>query len=568
MWKNLGFILLLLCLANIATAEGAAPPEPNRFMIVAANPLAVEAGYEVLKKGGSALDAAVAVQMVLSLVEPQSSGIGGGAFLLHWDNTKKKLSAYDGRETAPAAARANRFLLPDSLQPQAFYQAVVGGLSVGVPGVVGMLGKAHENHGRTPWAELFTPARDLAQDGFVVSPRLSAQLTKDPYLKNSPTARFYFYNSDGTPKKRLVNPAYAQTLQRLAERGAEGFYTGSLAEDIVDTVRHAQPPGDLTLADMRGYEAKQRQPICHLYRTNRLCSIPPPTSGGIAVLQLLGILDHFEVGDKSHHSAEMVHLFTQAQRLVFADRDYFVADSDFVPVPIKELLDGDYLKRRAKAIDPSRDRGKASRGNPQGNASYFREGGEEFSLPSTSHISIVDGWGSAVSMTTSVENRFGSRLMVGGFLLNNQLTDFTFVPTLKGQPVANRVEPGKRPRSSMAPVMVFDLDGNLRIVAGSPGGSRIIGYVAQTLWNLMAWGLDPQSAVAAAHVGNRNGVTELEKGTSLESHKAKLESMGHSVIIKAMTSGLNVITLKEGVLQGGTDPRREGRVMWGTVTPQ
>ncbi|MBF0359358.1 MAG: gamma-glutamyltransferase family protein, partial [Magnetococcales bacterium] len=365
-------------------------------MVVAANPKAVEAGQQILKKGGNALDAAIAVQMVLSLVEPQSSGIGGGAFLLYWDNQNKKLHAYDGRETAPSKAKENRFLLPNG-DPQKFYQAVVGGRSVGVPGVLGMLDKAHRNHGRTPWSHLFSPSIKLAQEGFNVSPRLQLMLEKDIYLKNSPTAQTYFYNSDKTPKKYLVNTALAQTFLQLSQSGTRIFYEGALAQAIVNTVKNAAPPGDLSLLDMKNYRAKSRKPLCRYYRSNTVCSMPPPTSGGIAILQLLGILETFDVKNKNPESVEMIHLFTQAQRLAFADRNHFVADSDFVPVPIRALLDAEYLEKRAQLINMDLDMGKVAPGNPLGRVAYNRDEGEDYSLPSTSHISIVDGWGNAVS---------------------------------------------------------------------------------------------------------------------------------------------------------------------------
>jgi gamma-glutamyltranspeptidase / glutathione hydrolase len=468
-------LLLFTVVLPVVAQEMSHQSDKGGFMVVAANPRAVNAGFQVLNNGGNALDAAIAVQMVLSLVEPQSSGIGGGAFLLYWDNQAKQLHAYDGRETAPASALADHFLLPDG-QPQKFYQAVVGGLSVGVPGVVRMLDKAHGKHGRKNWASLFTPGIKLASEGFEVSPRLKKMLETDDHLKKSPTASRYFYNLDGVPRKRLVNPTLADTLQQIAEKGSSVFHDGHLAREIVQTVNQANPPGDLTLDDLKGYKAKKREPLCRPYRSYRVCSIPPPTSGGIAVLQLLGILEHFDVTKYDPQSLKMVHLFTQAQRLVFADRNRYVADPDFVKVPIEEMLDKSYLTDRAKTIDWTRDGGKAVPGFFPSHQSGNRQDGEDYSLPSTSHISIVDGWGNAVSMTTSIENRFGSRLMVSGFLLNNQLTDFSFVPNVNGNLVANRVKGGKRPRSSMMPVMVFDSQNRLRIVAGSPGGSRIIGY--------------------------------------------------------------------------------------------
>ncbi|MBF0445516.1 MAG: gamma-glutamyltransferase family protein, partial [Magnetococcales bacterium] len=447
------------------------------------------------------------------------------------------------------------------------YHAVVGGLSVGVPGVLAMLEKSHKIHGVAPWSSLFSPSIILAKKGFVVSPRLRGMLERDRYLKHNPTANRYFYNDDGTPKSRLDNIPLAKALHDVAHGGAKVFYEGELAQAMVAAVKHASPPGDLTLEDFKAYKAIEREPICRSYRTNSVCSMPPPTSGGIALLQMLGILENFEVKDENPESAKMVHLFTQAQRLAFADRNHYVADTDFITVPVQQLLQKEYLQKRAKTIQLDKDMGRAKPGNFTEQTAIMREEGKDFSLPSTSHISIIDGWGNAVSMTTSVENSFGSRLMVNGFLLNNQLTDFSFLPQkkqkkdVKSTLVANRVEPGKRPRSSMTPAMVFDKNGELSMVAGSPGGSNIIGYVARTIWSLLEWDLDPKQVVAAPNFGNTNGVTTLEAGTTIEALQEPLSAMGHKVKIKAMESGLNVITINEKGMLGGTDPRREGIII-------
>ena len=439
-----------------------------------------------------------------------------------------------------------------------------GGHSVGVPGVVAMLEKAHRNHGHAPWSGLFSPSIKLAQEGFRVSPRLRNILRNERHLHKYSTSRHYFYKPDGSPNDRLINLPLAKTLQQVAKKGAEVFYQGPLAQAIVETVKRADPPGDLSLADIKSYRAKERQPICSPYRTKTVCSMPPPTSGGIAILQMLSMLETFDVSKIEPGSVEMIHLFTQAQRLAFADRDRYVADTDFVDVPVAALLDKTYLQGRAKAIRLDRDMGEALPGNPQGVVSSNWQDSNDISLPSTSHISIVDGWGNAVSMTTSVENAFGSRLMVEGFFLNNQLTDFSFVPKQNGKLVANRVEPGKRPRSSMTMVMIFDEAGNLQMVAGSPGGSQIIGYVGRTIWTLLEWNLDPQKVVDMANFGNRNGVTELEEDhpeQEEETFKKSLEALGHHVKISSMNSGLNVITIDQNGLYGGTDFRREGIVM-------
>ncbi|MBF0194795.1 MAG: gamma-glutamyltransferase [Magnetococcales bacterium] len=557
--------LLLIFSTNVALSDDVGASKKG-IMVVAANPKAVKAGYQILQNGGNALDAAIAVQMVLTLVEPQSSGIGGGAFLLYWDNKAKKLHAFDGRETAPLTARADRFLLPSG-KPQNFYQAVVGGPSVGVPGLLAMLEKSHKTHGVAPWSSLFSSSIKLAKKGFIVSPRLKEKLKKDLYLKHNPTANRYFYNDDGTPKGRLVNVPLAKALHDVAHGGSQAFYEGELAKNMVAAVKNASPPGDLTLEDFKAYKAIEREPICNNYKSNNVCSMPPPTSGGIALLQMLGILETFDVKKEKPESAKIVHLFTQAQRLAFADRNQYVADADFVRVPVQHLLNKEYLQKRAAVIQLDKDMGRAKPGKISEALVINRGESIDFSHPSTSHISIIDSWGNAVSMTTSIENGFGSRIMVNGFLLNNQLTDFSFLPTPKqsknnnNKLVANRVEPGKRPRSSMTPTMVFNKNGELSIVAGSPGGPKIIGYVARTIWSLLEWDLDPKQVVSAPNFGNTNGVTILEAGTTIEALKEPLEAMGHKVKIKAMESGLNVIKIDKNGMRGGTDPRREGIII-------
>ncbi len=525
-------------------------------MVVAAHPLAAAAGDAVLRDGGGAVDAAIATQMVLALVEPQSSGIGGGGFLLHWRAGDGAPTAYDGRETAPAAATPERFLGPDG-RPLPFFDAVVGGGSVGVPGLLRMLEAAHAAHGRLPWARLLAPAIALAEDGFPMSPRLHALLAGEKHLAADPAARAYFYGPDGAPLPVgtiLRNPDFAATLRLIAEGGADAFYRGPLAARIVAAVRTRG--GDLTLADLAAYRAVVREALCRPYRAWRVCGMPPPTSGGIAVLQILGILSHFDLPALAPLSPEAAHLIAEASKLAFADRNRYVADADFVDVPVDGLLDPDYLRGRAALIRPEAATAKAAPGELP--VRRGRLDGVAPELPSTSHISVVDGAGDAVSFTSSIENAFGSRIMVAGFLLNNQLTDFAFAPERAGGLVANRVEPGKRPRSSMAPTMVFDRDGRLRLVTGSPGGSRIIGYVARNVIAVLDWGLDAQDAAALPHVVNRNGPTELEDGTAAEALAEPLRALGHVVESPRMTSGLHLIVVEDGVLHGGADPRREG----------
>ncbi len=531
----------------------------KKFMVVAANPIAARVGAAVLADGGTAADAAIAVQLALNLVEPQSSGIGGGAFVLYYDAKTKRLATYDGRETAPAAATPALFMGADG-KPMAFYDAVVGGRSVGVPGVPRLMEAMHKAHGRLGWKRLFDPSITLAEQGFPISPRLNALLQSEKYLPNDPVARAYFYDADGKAKAEgtiLKNPDYAQTLKLMRDRGVDVFYRGEIARDIVAAVQRQPNAGGLTLADLGGYKIKVRDAVCGPYRGLKVCGMGPPSSGGLAVAQMLGILNEYDMKAVGPNNSASTHLFTQAGRLAFADRDTYVGDSDFVRVPAKGMLEPDYLKARARLIDPGKDMGTAKAGEPPMNTAAYAPG-EALEYPSTTHVSIIDQYGNALSMTTTIEDGFGARRMVRGFLLNNQLTDFSFVPERDGKPVANRVEPGKRPRSSMAPTIVFDADGKVKIVVGSPGGARIIQYVAQTLVGMIDWNMDPQAAINMPHFGNRNGNTELEQGTPATALQARMEALGHKVSLAEMNSGIHAILVRNGDLIGGADPRREG----------
>lgn len=532
-------------------------------MVAAANPYASEAGFNILKQGGSAVDAAIAVQLVLTLVEPQSSGIGGGAFMLHWDKENQQLTTFDGRETAPAATTPDMFLDKNG-RTMPWIKAVVGGHSVGVPGVLAGLKKAHDKYGKLPWNVLFKDAINLAENGFVVSPRLEKLVAMEfnPGITKLTTIKDYFFPNGKAIKSGqiLKNTKLAAVYRSLAKHGIEVFYQGWLAKKIVNAVQHSTiAPGRLTLADMKNYQARELPAVCGPYRQYKICGMAPPSSGGVAVIQILGQLENFNIAKLSMAEPEFTHLFTQSSRLAFADRNRYIADSHFVNVPTKGLVAPTYMAMRGELIDPNKDMGMADAGVPHGALAQADD--DAFELPSTSHISIVDQNGNAISMTTSVEMGFGSAVMVEGFILNNQLTDFSLSPKRNGKWVANRLEPGKRPRSSMAPMMVFNQDDSLKLVIGSPGGSRIINYVAQTMIAMLDWQLDPQSAINLPKVTNRNKVTTLEKGTDLIAIKPALEAKGHKVLVRDLNSGIQAVELVKGGLRGGADQRREGLVL-------
>ncbi len=556
------FALALGIVALAAAADAAEPARAERMMVVAADPRAVEAGLAVLREGGSAVDAAIAAQMVLNVVEPQSSGIGGGGFLVHYDATTHEVTTYDGRETAPARVGADLFLGPDG-QPLEFLDAVVGGRSVGVPGLVAMLDLAHQEHGWLEWSRLFEPAIALAYEGFEVSPRLARSIAETERMDaHGPTAAL-FLTAEGAPVAAgtvLRNPKLGDTFSLLAREGARGFYRKPrIPLDIIKAVqRYEANPGALAIADIAGYRAIERPALCGPYRVWVVCGMGPPSSGGIAVVQILGLLERFDLAALAPDSEAAAHLIAEASRLAFADRNAYVADPDFVPVPTAGLLDAGYLGQRSAPIDPERSLGPAEAGTPPESEGRVWPMDLSAGRAGTTHISVVDGNGDAVALTSSIEGPFGSRLSAAGFVLNNELTDFAFAPEDDGAPVANRVEPGKRPRSSMAPTIVLDRQGRLVMVLGSPGGSRIIGYVVQAIVAVLDWGLDPQAAVELPHVVNRNGATELESATAAERLRDPLIALGHEVAVKPMDSGLNVIVVTPNGLLGGSDPRREG----------
>lgn len=553
--------------------------------VAAAHPLAAQAGDAMLRAGGSAVDAAIAAQMVLTLVEPQSSGIGGGAFLLTWDG--QRVQAWDGRETAPAAADARLFLTPEG-KPMGFHEAAVGGRAVGVPGLLRMLAQAHAQHGRLPWARLFEPAIQLAEAGFPVGPRLHGLLAQEPHLRRDAAAARHFYQDDGQPLPvgtLLRNPALAAVLRQLAQDGAEAFYRGPIAASIVAKVRqHPTNPGRLSERDLADYRPRQREALCSEWRSWRLCGFPPPSSGHLALAQILGIADaaagpttaagaaipgqRLPSGERD---ADFLHRWGEASRLAFADRARYVADPDFVAAPghgWTSLLEPGYLRERAERIG-AQAAPKVEAGTPPGRRLSWAAQTEDFER-GTSHLSIVDAQGLAVSMTTTLEDQFGARLLVdggtglpGGFLLNNQLTDFAFVPAdATGQPVANRVEPGKRPRSSMSPTLVFERDsGRLAMVTGSPGGAMIIHYTAKTLLGSLAWGLDAQRAAELPNFGSTGGPLQLEQGRFDPATLEALKARGHTLRETALTSGIHALQRRGEGWSGGADPRREGIVV-------
>lgn len=534
----------------------------SQFMVAAANPLAAKAGEAMLAEGGSAVDAMVAVQLVLGLVEPQSSGLGGGAFLLHWDAASKQLVTFDGRETAPLEAPPDLFIGDDG-NPLGFFDAVIGGRSVGTPGTVALLAQAHAKHGKLPWKQLFQPAIDLAEKGFKVSPRLNALISAsaESLYQHEPTRR-YFLSEEGVPiftGTTITNPDYAATLRAIAENGPQAFYSGEIARDIVDTVRNAEGnPGLLSLQDLEIYEVKQREPVCAPYREYEVCGMGPPSSGALTVGQILGLLEPYDLASLGPENPQSWRLIGDASRLAFADRWLYMADSDFVKMP-KGLLNRSYLMERAKLLagETALPREQVKPGEPPSDHAMNFAPGNAPELPSTSHFSIVDSAGNVVSMTTTIENGFGSRLMVRGFLLNNELTDFSFVPEADGKPVANRIEPGKRPRSSMSPTIVFK-DGKPVLAVGSPGGSRIIPYVAKTLIAWIDWNMDIQQAIELPHLVNRFGVYDLEAETAAESFRSGLEKLGYEISVRGLNSGLHAIEIGSDGLLGAADPRREG----------
>lgn len=540
------------------------PVNGKNWMVAVANPLAATAAARVLEKGGTAADAAIAAQAMLGLVEPQSSGLGGGAFLVYYDGKTGALTTLDGRETAPMAATPQLFQNPDG-EPLKFFSAVIGGRSVGVPGTPALLAEMHRRWGSTPWPELLRPSIDRARQGFTVSPRLAGLVSGGAERLSMHAATKDYFLPSGQPLKEgalLRNPAYADTLQTIADSGVQAFYSGQTAAAIVDTVRgFAANPGVMQLQDLSNYKVVERQPVCAPYRGYSVCGMGPPSSGALTVGQILGLLQPYDLAALGATNPESWRLIGDASRLAFADRGRYMADSDFVKMPTKGLLKPGYLKTRSALLNGSSALQSVKPGEPDwDDARLPRADDESLELPSTTHFSIVDSQGNAVSITSTIENGFGSRLMTQGFLLNNELTDFSFRDQKDGKPIANRVEPGKRPRSSMSPTIVLKDDKPV-LVVGSPGGSRIIGYVAKTIIAHLDWGMDIQRAISTPHLVNRFGKFDVEAGTAAADMAPALESLGFEVVVRNLNSGLHGIVITEDGLQGGADPRREGVVL-------
>ena len=551
-----------------ATAQLAAPLSAKQELVVSANPYASEAGLRILREGGGAVDAAIAVQLVLTLVEPQSSGVGGGAFMLFYGAPGKRapaaITAYEGRETAPAAATPDMFM--SNGRPEGFGAVGVGGLAVGVPGAMRMLELAHRDHGRLPWAKVFAPAIEIAEKGFAVSPRLFQLLNGFKRFARGDDFRRYFYEESGEPHPVgyvLKNSEYAAALREFAAKGAEPMYTGDLAAAIAAKVQgNNVRAGRMTAEDLAKYRARVTQPLCTAYRSWRVCGPQLPSSGGVTTQQVLGMLGEFDLAKLRNEPAQAIHLFVEASRLAFADRTLYLGDPEFVPAPVAEMLAPAYLRDRAALIDPKKALPNVAAGAPRPGVAWEFAPGTAAERPSTSHFSIADRFGDAVAMTTSVQGAFGSQLMVGGFILNNQLTDFDYAPESGGKPIANRIEGGKRPLSSMAPTMLLDDQGRLRLLVGSPGGTHIIGFVAQSIVGFVDWQQSAQQAVAAPHYLAEGGSVELEEDTDVVAQRAALEALGHTVALRNMNSGLHAISIdytrRGRVLSAGVDPRREG----------
>lgn len=579
--KKISFLCIFLLIASCASPKEQAPAtvnlsdvwtgEPNSgfrelhaingksFMVSSAHELSSKAGAEILAKGGNAIDAAIAAQLVLNVVEPHSSGIGGGGFLLFYNKKTGKTVYYNGRETAPAKAHSRMFLNKKG-KPREFSDAVRGGLSVGTPGLLKIMRAAHKEGGKLPWKDLFQPAIKIAREGFEVSERFHVLSAHIAYLRDFDETSEIYLDKNGKAFKKgatITNKKLADTLEKIANNGPLSFYEGKIAQDIVNAVQNSKiNPGYLSMADMKNYRIKKGDLLCGTYHKYKICSMPLPSSGGVTMLQTLGILENFDLKKFEPNSPQAAHLIIEATRLAYADRNEYVAD--VANVPIDKMLDREYLKSRAMLIDPNVAMKKVEPGKFVVNDNKLVMNSNSVELPSTTHLSVVDADGNAVAMTSSIEYFFGSALSVDGFLLNNQLTDFSFEPEKNGKKVANRVEPNKQPRSSMSPTFIFDESGKLVMVVGSPGGPRIIQFVVKTIVNHVDFGLDVQQSISIPTFVVLNDVVELEKNQDIGKLKKALSRMGHKTKVIEIVSGINAVTIENNQIKGGADPRREG----------
>ena len=549
---------------SLVLKKNGVPVSAKNWMVVTANRAASKSAAKILNNGGTAVDAMISAQLILGLVEPESSGLGGGAFLVYYDKDSKKILTLDGRETAPLNIKPDHFY-DNNGKLLKFYDAVVGGKSVGVPGIVALLEKAHKKWGKITWNKLFKDAIKLAEDGFIVSKKLSSSIKRNhSSLQKFTNTRAYFFPKGKSLEtgQRKKNINYAKTLKLLSKHGSDIFYFGSIGNDIIKTVKNAKHyPGVLAKDDLINYQVVERKPVCSTYREFNVCGMGPPSSGAITISQILGIIERYDISSLGYDNAETWRIIGDASRLAFADRGKYIADIDFIDVPLYQLIDKNYLKFRSQLLEANKKLKTVQPGQIFGQKSNFAiDNSIEF--PSTTHISIVDIYGNALSMTSTIENSFGSRLMTkGGFLLNNQLTDFSFVSQKNGKSIANKIEPKKRPRSSMSPTIIFK-DKKPKIIIGSPGGSNIIGYVVNSIISLIDWKMNVQQAASLPHGLNKFGIFYLENNSKIVDLKPKLEKMGYKVKLKNFYSGLNIIQIKDNIY-GGSDPRREGIAIGG-----
>jgi len=559
------FLILVILFFVFSSSSFAENITPSKGIITTSNPHASRAALEIIEKGGNSIDAAVAVQLVLTLTEPQATGIGGGAFMLYWDKKSSKLFSIDGREKAPSRVREDLFLDSKGNKKRFYPDAVVGSQSIGVPGVIRLLEESHKKFGKLPWDELFSYAINLAENGFAVSPALNSILGYlGPLKKIEPAASLYYIeNLDGEKEPvpvgyKLKNIEYSKTLRRLSKRGSRDFYEGETAKLIINSIKKYNKEAVLSHSDLKNYKIVWREPLCSKYRKYNVCSMGPPSSGGLTMLMMLKLLEDFNIESLKPNSIDMIHLFSEVNRIAYADRAYYMGDSDFINVPINGLLDDTYIKKRRNLINKDYYSEDIKEGMPEGYENF--EKNIDISKPSTSHFVIVDKEGNAVSMTSTVEGPFGSHLMAGGFILNNELTDFSMLPEINGKKIANRVEPNKRPMSSMTPTIIFK-DNELYALTGSPGGTSIINYVTKSVLGIIDWNLEPDEIVELPHYMNKGNYTELEKDSVIENLKSELESKGHPVRVLKKRSGLHLAVKKEDGFIGSADPRREGLVI-------